>query len=405
MMPGCRAHLLCTCRILRPPRKAGLPRWCRPICSLRMWVLGHDPHAHSRYITPGTHTSQRPIMDNGKWDCYCRPASLSSWQWCDECEALWCMTCWASACTCEMEVERRARACTVPRWGARLLCAWCRILRPKRKALDPLDPPPSSVAAVSQHPPVTASGGRSPTPRGVGQRPVDGSGKFDCYCQPASLSFWHWCDDCAALWCLTCGASACHCEMEIEQQDTDLARPRSTPSQTRPVWFSALTLTLALAVIAGAGAQDPDPPGYAAMEQIVQLSQRLQAQHGRHGAVRSLGPPISLFALPLGLGQPGEASAAAFAGQPDPPWRHGHRDRLGVQWIHGARYLDWPFDWQSHDWPSTPYHLGHEAQLQAFIAQDRLVRFALWSEQADPYYSLLLSYWSYYSDFLVGLRQ
>ena len=110
MMPGCRAHLLCTCRILRPPRKAGLPRWCRPICSLRMWVLGHDPHAHSRYITPGTHTSQRPIMDNGKWDCYCRPASLSSWQWCDECEALWCMTCWASACTCEMEVERRARA-------------------------------------------------------------------------------------------------------------------------------------------------------------------------------------------------------------------------------------------------------------------------------------------------------
>jgi hypothetical protein len=91
-----------------------------------------------------------------------------------------------------------------------------------------------------------------------------------------------------------------------------------------------------------------------------------------------------LLAPPLGLGQPGEASAVAFAGLPDPPWRHGYRHRLGVQWIEGARYLDWPFDWHVHGWPDAPYLVGHEAQLQAFITQDRLVRFALWSEQANP---------------------
>ena len=77
-MPGCGARLLCTCRILRPPRKAALLRWCRPACATCISVLGKGSRTRGCHTSPGADTNHRPVMDNGKWACYCRPASRSS---------------------------------------------------------------------------------------------------------------------------------------------------------------------------------------------------------------------------------------------------------------------------------------------------------------------------------------
>ena len=83
----------------------------------------------------------------------------------------------------------------------------------------------------------------------------------------------------------------------------------------------------------------------------------------------------------LGLAQPGEGPGDGLDAWPSPGWTHGSQGLpQGPKTINGAYYAEWPFDWVD-DEHTLGYFDEPDWYLRTQVTQDRLARFALYSEQ------------------------